>query len=59
MLPTIPKDQRSRVAHFLEKQNYAKQAMAVTCDPEHKFDLAIQLADIAVAYDLAKEAQVR
>ena len=58
MLPTIPKEQRSRVAHFLEKQNYAKQAMAVTCDPEHKFDLAIQLADIPIAFDLATEANV-
>ena len=58
VLPTIPKDQRSRVAHFLEKQNYAKQAMAVTCDPEHKFDLAIQLGDLKIAYELATEAQV-
>ena len=31
--------------------------MAVTCDPEHKFELAIQLADLRAAYELAKESQ--
>ncbi len=32
--------------------------MAVTCDPEHKFELALQLGDLKVAYTLAKEAEV-
>lgn len=32
--------------------------MAVTCDPEHKFELAIQLGDLKVAYQLAKDAEV-
>ena len=32
--------------------------MAVTCDPEHKFELAVQLGDLKVAYTLAKEAEV-
>lgn len=32
--------------------------MAVTCDPEHKFDLALQLGDLKVGYQLAKEAEV-
>ena len=31
--------------------------MAVTCDPEHKFELAIQLGDLRSAYELAKETQ--
>ena len=31
--------------------------MAVTCDPEHKFELAIQLADLRSAYTLAEESQ--
>lgn len=34
------------------------QAMAVTCDPEHKFELALGLGDIKIAYTLAKEAEV-
>lgn len=33
--------------------------MAVTCDPEHKFELALQLGDLKTAYQLAKEAEVR
>ncbi len=32
--------------------------MAVTCDPEHKFELALQLGDLKVAYQIAKEAEV-
>jgi len=56
VLPTVPKEQRTRVAHFLEKQGFKKQALAVTSDPEHKFDLAIQLGDLTVATTLAKEA---
>ena len=32
--------------------------MAVTCDPEHKFEVAVQLGDLQVAYKLAKEAEV-
>ena len=37
MLPTVPKEQRTRVAHFLEKQGFKKQALAVSSDPEHRF----------------------
>lgn len=58
VLPTIPRDQCSRVAHFLEKQGFKQQAMAVTNDPEHKFDLALQLGDLRVAYQIAKETEV-
>lgn len=57
VLPTVPREQRTRVAHFLEKQGFKSQAMAVTCDPEHKFELALQLGDLKIAYQLAKEAE--
>ena len=43
VLPAIPKESRARVAHFLEKQGFKKQALAVTTDPEHQFDLALQV----------------
>ena len=43
VLPSVPKDQRTRVARFLEKQGFKAQAMQVTSDPEHKFELAIAL----------------
>jgi coatomer subunit beta' len=57
ILPSIAKEQRTRVAHFLEKQGYKRQALAVSSDSEHCFDLALQLQDVAVAYELAVEAQ--
>ncbi|XP_078102851.1 coatomer subunit beta'-like [Sander vitreus] len=57
VLPTIPKEQRARVAHFLEKQGFRQQALAVTTDPEHKFELALQLGELKIAYQLASEAE--
>jgi coatomer subunit beta' len=32
--------------------------MAVTFDPEHKFELALQLGDLKTAYEIAKETEV-
>jgi len=55
VLPSVPKDQRTRVARFLEKQGFKSQAMQVTSDPEHKFELAIALQDISAAEKLATE----
>ncbi|XP_034723026.1 coatomer subunit beta'-like [Etheostoma cragini] len=57
VLPTIPKEQRARVAHFLEKQGFRQQALAVTTDPEHKFELALQLGELEIAHQLASEAE--
>jgi len=56
VLPTIPKEQRNRVAHFLEKQGFKQQALHVSCDPEHRFELAVQIGDLKIAYDIAMEA---
>jgi coatomer subunit beta' len=57
VLSTIPKEQRTRVAHFLEKQGYRQQALSVTLDNEHKFDLAFQLENLQICYDLAIELE--
>lgn len=57
VLPTVPREHRTRVAHFLEKQGFKTQALAVTFDPEHKFELAIQLGDLKIAYEIAKETE--
>lgn len=32
--------------------------MAVTYDPEHKFELALQLGELKAAYEIAKETEV-
>ncbi|NWW01546.1 COPB2 protein, partial [Oreocharis arfaki] len=64
VLPTIPKEQRTRVAHFLEKQarkllliRLKKITLAVSTDPEHRFELALQLGELKIAYQLAVEAE--
>ncbi|XP_037632026.1 coatomer subunit beta'-like isoform X2 [Sebastes umbrosus] len=57
VLPTIPKEQRTRVANFLEKQGFRQQALAVSTDPEHKFELALQLGELKIAHQLASEAE--
>ncbi|XP_019519453.1 PREDICTED: coatomer subunit beta' [Hipposideros armiger] len=57
VLPTIPKEQRTRVAHFLEKQGFKQQALTVSTDPEHRFELALQLGELKIAYQLAMEAE--
>ncbi|VDM31600.1 unnamed protein product [Hydatigera taeniaeformis] len=54
ILPSIPTSARTKVAHFLERQGFKQQAMRVTVDPEHKFDLAIQLDDVTTAHELIK-----
>ncbi|XP_041479465.1 coatomer subunit beta'-like isoform X1 [Lytechinus variegatus] len=57
VLPTVPREHRTRVAHFLEKQGFKSQALAVSCDTEHKFDLALQLGELKTAYSLAVESE--
>ncbi|KAG8252323.1 Coatomer subunit beta', variant 2 [Homalodisca vitripennis] len=56
VLPTVPTQYRTRVAHFLEKQGFKQQALAVSTDPEHRFELALQLGELEVATTLAREA---
>nr|XP_053654224.1 coatomer subunit beta'-like isoform X2 [Cherax quadricarinatus] len=56
VLPTIPPAHRTRVAHFLEKQGFKKQALAVSTDPEHRFDLALSLGELDACHQLAVEA---
>lgn len=40
-------------------QGFRQQALAVSTDPEHKFDLALHLGEVKIAYQLALEAEVR
>lgn len=53
VLPTVPADQRTRVAHFLEKQGFKEQALVVSVDPEHRFELALTMHRLDVAHDMA------
>ena len=56
ILPSISHDQRTRVAHFLDKQGLKEQALAVSTDADHKFDLSLQLKETKVAFELAEQA---
>ncbi|GAA5930151.1 hypothetical protein JCM1841_000477, partial [Sporobolomyces salmonicolor] len=56
ILETVPTDQRNRLARFLETQGLRELALEISTDPDHKFDLAIQLDDLATALDLARSS---
>lgn len=56
LLPTIPADQLNKVARFLEGQGHKDLALEVATDPEHKFELALALNQLAIALDLARQA---
>ncbi|KAF7968238.1 hypothetical protein HWV62_31569 [Athelia sp. TMB] len=54
ILPTLPKDQLNKVARFLEGRNLKELALQVTTDPDHKFDLSLQLDDLDTAVEIAR-----
>ncbi|PCH40710.1 coatomer beta' subunit [Wolfiporia cocos MD-104 SS10] len=54
ILPTIPKEQRNKVASFLEGRGLKELALQVTTDPDHKFDLSLQLDDLDAAVEIAR-----
>ena len=39
-------------------KGFKEQAMAVTADPEHKFELALNLGNLQIAKDLAEKSDV-
>ncbi len=56
ILPKIPNEHRNRIAQFLDTQGLKEQALEVSIDPDHKFELAVQLGKLEVALEIAKEA---
>jgi coatomer subunit beta' len=58
MLEDIPKDQRGKIARFLEGQGEKELALDVAEDKEHRFELALSLAKLDIALELAREADV-
>ncbi|KAK4053418.1 Coatomer subunit beta' [Microbotryomycetes sp. JL201] len=56
ILPTVPGEQRNRIARFLEAQELKELALEVSTDPDHKFDLAISLDDLDTALSLARSS---
>ncbi|KAF8791380.1 Coatomer subunit beta' like protein [Argiope bruennichi] len=57
VLPSVPWEQRTRVAHFLEKQASFKISQLVVSMTRSKFDLGpFSVGDLALHFDLAKDA---
>lgn len=48
----------SKVSLSVCLQGFKQQALAVSTDPEHRFELALQLGELKIAYQLAVEAEV-
>jgi coatomer subunit beta' len=55
LLPSIPDSEYTKIARFLESQGFKEEALAVTTDSDHKFDLAIELGHIEIALGILKE----
>ncbi|EKM79756.1 hypothetical protein AGABI1DRAFT_127441 [Agaricus bisporus var. burnettii JB137-S8] len=54
VLGNVPKDQLNKVARFLEQRDLKELAIQVTTDPDHKFDLALSLDDLDLAYSIVQ-----
>ncbi|KAI5994691.1 coatomer WD associated region-domain-containing protein [Pisolithus albus] len=54
ILPSIPKEQLNKVARFLEARNMKELALQISTDPDHRFDLALQLDDLDVATEITR-----
>mmetsp|Transcript_33340 Transcript_33340/g.37915 ORF Transcript_33340/g.37915 Transcript_33340/m.37915 type:complete len:936 (+) Transcript_33340:59-2866(+) len=55
LLVSIPESEYTKVARFLESQGFKEEALAVTTDTDHKFDLAIELGQIDIALELLQQ----
>ncbi|KAK6296132.1 hypothetical protein J4Q44_G00338450 [Coregonus suidteri] len=56
ILPTIPKEMRTRETGETGR-GFRQQALAVSTDSEHRFELALQLVELKITYQLAVEAE--
>ena len=55
ILASIPPHHHNKIARFLEGQGHKEAALQVATDPEHKFELALQLEKFEVALALMRE----
>jgi len=54
LLPSIPESEYTTIARFLEAQGFKEEALEVTTDDDHKFELALELGKIDIAHELMK-----
>lgn len=55
LLSSIPESEYTTIARFLEAQGFKEEALEVTTDDDHKFDLALELGKIDIAHELMKQ----
>jgi coatomer subunit beta' len=55
LLPDVPANQMNKIARFLESQGHKDLALEVATDPEHRFELALSLNNLAIALEIAKQ----
>jgi coatomer subunit beta' len=53
----LPESMHNRVARFLENQGYAQEALQISKDDDHRFDLAMQLSRLTLAAEIIVQAQ--
>lgn len=56
LIPHIPADQRNRVARFLESQGDKAEAFNLATDPDYRFDLALGLDRLDVAFEIVNSS---
>jgi coatomer subunit beta' len=54
LLPSIPQEQHAAAAKFLESKGLLREALEVSQDPDHRFDLAVQLGELETAQSVAE-----
>lgn len=57
ILPRVPRRLHTELAKFLDSQGYKEEALGVTRDLDHKFDLAVQLGRLDEALGIARSMQ--
>ena len=55
LLTAIPEEEYTKVARFLESQGFKEEALQVTQDPDHKFDLSLELGHVDTAHQILLE----
>jgi coatomer subunit beta' len=55
LLTGIPEEEYTKVARFLESQGFKEEALQVTQDPDHKFDLSLELGHVDMAHQILLE----
>lgn len=56
ILPSIPSDQKNRIARFLEDEGLKDLAMSVATDADQRFELAVELGRLDEANALANQS---